>query len=88
MLSFRVSQWHSDSTGALFFPVCVAWHQLPVGLSLPCIGMPLKACLPWLQLSAPFWLAFSAAWKEEERENHVPSQARPETDIPVGGKGK
>lgn len=45
-------------------------------------------CLPWLQLSAPFWLAFSAAWKEEERENHVPSQARPETDIPVGGKGK
>lgn len=45
MLTFRMSQWHSDSTGTLFFPVCVAWHQLPVGLSLTCFDMPQKACV-------------------------------------------
>lgn len=39
------SECHSGivTAGALFLPVCVAWHKLPVSLSFPCIGMPLKA---------------------------------------------
>lgn len=43
MLSFRMPQWHSDSAGALFLPVCVTWHTFLLSLSFPCVGMPLKA---------------------------------------------